>query len=109
MAMKYELHVKSQKSKGASRGFGGPDTYVAVTVRPDGVELPAYLNQKVLTARGIKIAYFGEGYRGHSGPHSALGKAIKAANEWIARETSKQGSERGDTNGKEPASNRLAS
>ena len=81
--MQYALHIRSQHSRGSSKGFGGPDTYVAVTVAPNGVTVPYVLNSDVLAKRGIRIKYFGEGYREHDGPRSALGKTIAAARSWI--------------------------
>jgi hypothetical protein len=85
MKLKYQLHVKSQRSRGAGGPgkFGGPDTYVAVTIAPDGAEVPAFLNRHVLARRGITIKYFGEGYRSHDGPRSALGQAIARARQFI--------------------------
>lgn len=78
--MTYEIHTRSQKSVGSGPGkFGGPDTYVAVTATPEGVETPRYLNRSVLAKRGIKIFYFGEGYSKHSGPRSMLGRALAEA------------------------------
>lgn len=66
---------RSQKRRGGSRRFGGPDRYVAVCYVPDDVELPQTLNHNVLSKRGIGIEYCGEGYSLHAGPKSSLGKA----------------------------------
>jgi len=88
--MQYEIHTRSQHSKGSSSNtFGGPDTYVAVTIAPDGVVVPKVLNRKLLASRGIKIKYFGEGYAKHSGPRSMLGRAIKAAENYIIEQEKK--------------------
>lgn len=77
MTIKVEMHERSQKSIGSGQGkFGGPDTYIAVTYTPDGKVCPKVLNHKVLTNRGIKCIYCGEGYSLHRGPRSMLGQAI---------------------------------
>ena len=78
------VHIRKQHTKTGKSGEHGPDTYVAVTVAPDGVEVPYYLNQNVLAKRGIKIYYFGEGYGRYSGPRSMLGRSIAAAKEFAA-------------------------
>jgi len=79
------VHTRSQHSNGSSaHRFGGPDTYVAVTIAPAGVSVPYVLRRDVLAARGIQIRYFGEGYSEHSGPRSMLGQAIAAAREFAA-------------------------
>lgn len=83
MQAKYLLEVRSQKSKGSSKGFGGPDTYVAVQIVPEGVEPLRALNQDVAKKRGITIERFGEGYSRYSGPRSRLGRALAAAKEFI--------------------------
>jgi hypothetical protein len=77
--MKAEVHIRSQHAKKGRSGFSGPDAYIAVTIAPEGVEVPYPLNQTVLAKRGIEIHYFGEGYREHQGPKSSLGRAIAAA------------------------------
>ncbi len=78
--MKKQLHIRRQHSRGSSANhFGGPDTYVAVTIAPNGVIVPNVLRHKVLRLRGIEILYFGEGYAKHTGPTSMLGKAIAGA------------------------------
>jgi len=77
-----QVHIRSQHSRGSSsRKFGGPDTYVAVTVA-ENAEVPYCLNHRVLRNHGIEIHYFGEGYREHTGPKSMLGRAIAAAKEY---------------------------
>jgi hypothetical protein len=81
-----QLHVRSQHAKRGYSGFAGPDTYVAVTIAPEGIEVPYYLNQAVLAKRDIKIYYFGEGYNQHQGPRSALGKAIAAAQKFVSEQ-----------------------
>ena len=83
--MQIQIHTRSQHSRGSSaHQFGGPDTYVAVTVAPDGVAIPKCLNRAVLAARGIAIHYMGEGYSRHSGPRSMLGQAIAKAHQLAA-------------------------
>ena len=67
------------------RWQGGPDTYVAVQIVPDGVERLKTLNRKIAERRGIEIRRIGEGYSEHRGPKSSLGKAIARA-EKIAQE-----------------------
>lgn len=80
-----QVHTRSQHSKGSNaHRFGGPDTYVAVTIAPAGVVVPYVLRSDVLAKRGIEIRYFGQGYREHSGPRSALGQAIAAAKQFAA-------------------------
>jgi hypothetical protein len=86
--MKAEVHIRSQHAKCGRSGFSGPDAYVAVTLTPDGVEVPLYLNQNVLAKRGIEIHYFGEGYNRYRGPKSALGKAIAAAKKFADEKNS---------------------
>lgn len=82
--MKYGIHVRSQHAKHSRRTrFHGPDAYVAVTMAPESANVPYVLNQHNLELRGIKIKYFGEGYREHQGPRSALGTAIKQATEFV--------------------------
>ena len=79
----YEVYVRGQHSRGSSANrFGGPDTYVAVTACPEGIQHPKYLRRDRLRARGIDYKYFGEGYAQHTGPRSALGRAIAAAEEY---------------------------
>lgn len=79
-AKTYKVCIRSQHSRGGGAGkYGGPDTYVAVQVVPAGAEPLTHLRQDVARRRGIKICYFGEGYAAHTGPTSALGRAIAAA------------------------------
>lgn len=81
-----EVHIRSQHSRGSfAHRFGGPDTYVAVTVAPAGVEVPRVLRRDLLRRRGIDLHYFGEGYSQHSGPRSMLGQALAAARAFAAR------------------------
>lgn len=90
MAAKTQIqkHVKSQHSNGScTHMFGGPDTYVAVTVAPEGVETPEVLRLSLLEARGIEFIYCGEGYSMHRGPRSMLGKALAKANRIIEEKT----------------------
>lgn len=82
--MKAYLEVRSQKSKGSGLGrFGGPDTYVAVQIVPDGVEKLYALDERSARKRGIQIKYFGEGYHNHCGPRSRLGRALAEAKEFV--------------------------
>ena len=79
------VEVRSQHSIGSSGGgFGGPDTYVAVQIVPEGQEPLKALNRKVAAMRGIKIVYCGEGYQKDRGPRSMLGRAIARADEIAA-------------------------
>ena len=59
----------------------GPDTYVAVQVVPPGATPLRCLSRSAAERRGIKIIYCGEGYRKNDGPRSALGQALRKANE----------------------------
>lgn len=79
--MKAIKEVRSQKSVGSSNGrFGGPDTYVAVQLVPNGVQPLRYLNRKVARQRGITIIYCGEGYsRRQKTSRSMLGAALQKA------------------------------
>lgn len=89
--MQYQVHTRSQHSNGSSaHQFGGPDTYVAVTIAPEGIAVPYVLRRDVLAKRGIKIRYFGEGYKEHSGPRSMLGRAITAAERFIEEAEEKE-------------------
>ena len=79
------VHTRSQHSNGSSaHRFGGPDTYVAVTIAPAGAEIPYCLRRDVLRKRGIEIRYCGEGYSQHSGSRSMLGAAIARARQIAA-------------------------
>jgi hypothetical protein len=89
--MQYQVCIRQQRSRGSSANtFGGPDTYVAVTAAPDGVEVPYTLNTDVLKKRGIKLIHFGEGYSKHWGPRSALGRAFQAAHDYVEAQTAKE-------------------
>ena len=80
------IHNRSQHSRGSSaHRFGGPDTYVAVTVAPQGVQVPYTLRRDVLAMRGIELIYCGEGYSKHSGSRSMLGQAFAHAQAIVAR------------------------
>ena len=87
----YYLEIKSQHSVGSGGAgkFGGPDTYVAVQIVPQGESPLASLQRRAAKRRGIVIKYFGEGYASHRGPRSMLGKAILAAREYIAQQKGK--------------------
>ena len=79
------VEVRSQKSRGAGP-FGGPDTYVAVQVVPEGAAPLRYLNHVVAKKRGIEIIYCGEGYSNRcKTPRSMLNQA-KAHAEEVAAE-----------------------
>lgn len=78
--MKAFVEIRSQHSVGgASNRFGGPDTYIAVQVVPDGVQPLKQLRQSVALKRGIRIIHCGEGYRKNDGPRSAYGQALAIA------------------------------
>ena len=81
--MTARVEVRSQPT-GSSR-FSRPDTYVAVQLVPEGVEPLKQLRQDTAKKRGIEIVYFGEGYSQHTGPRSALGKALAEAREYVAK------------------------
>lgn len=81
--MRYFIETRSQPPKTGRSGWSGPDTYVAVQCVPEGTEPLRVLRQDTARKRGIHIKYFGEGYKRHHGPRSALGRALQAAQEWI--------------------------
>lgn len=84
MANKYEIHTRKQHAKKGKSGWAGPDTYVAVTVMPEGVSLPSYaLRRKSIENLGGRLIFIGEGYSGHFGPKSALGRAIAKAEAFV--------------------------
>ena len=71
------VEIRSQHSVGSGSGFGGPDTYVAVQIVPDGVEPLRSLNSRVASKRGIRIIQCGEGYsRNQATERSMLGAAL---------------------------------
>lgn len=81
----YLIHTRSQHSVGSSsHRFGGPDTYVAVTVAPAGVAVPYTLRRDVLAKRGIQLIYCGEGCSRNCGQRSMLGKAVTKAQSIVA-------------------------
>jgi hypothetical protein len=84
------VEVCSQKSVGSGSGFGGPDTYFAVQIVPDGVEPLKVLNSAVAAVRGIEIRYFGEGYLRNTGPRSSYAKARAKAELFAAEYNAKQ-------------------
>lgn len=87
--MKAYVEVRSQKSVGSGSGrFGGPDTKVIVQVVPDGEERLKVLRQDHADQRGIELRWIGEGYYKNQGPRSALGKALRYAEE-LASEINK--------------------
>lgn len=78
--MKAYVEIRSQHSRGSvANRFGGPDTYVAVQVVPEGAERLRVLRRDLAERRGIRIEYCGVGYREHTGPRSALGRALAEA------------------------------
>lgn len=83
---RYILEVRThQYASQNSRGFCGPDAYVAVQIVPDGVEpLLEVLDPLEAARRGIEIRGFGEGYSYSDGPRSRLAKAIDRAERFIA-------------------------
>jgi hypothetical protein len=80
----YQIHRRGQHAKKGRSGFSGPNTYVAVTVAPEGATVPYVLNSTVLAKRGIEIRYIGEGYAEHSGPRSMLAEAFRCANAYVS-------------------------
>ena len=78
------VEVRSQHAKGGSGWKSGPDRYVAVQIVPAGVDPLLSLNSRVAKCRGIEIRQFGEGYSTRTGPRSALGMAIAAAEQFAA-------------------------
>lgn len=83
-----DVIVRSQKSKGGNAyTFGGPDRYVVAIVRRADGEPPALhpISEANIRKYGWEVRRCGEGYSKHSGPRSALGKAIAWA-EQIKRE-----------------------
>lgn len=86
-AKSYYLCIRSQHSRGSTANrFGGPDTYVAVQIVPEGVTPLQSLQEQAAKKRGITIKYFGEGYSKYTGPRSSLGQAIEAAKAWIVKQ-----------------------
>ncbi len=81
------IEIRSQGSRGGNNNkFGGPDTYVAVQIVPEGVEPLKCLNQFAAKKRGIEILYCGEGYYNRQQTtRSMLGKALAKARQ-IAEE-----------------------
>jgi len=76
------VEIRGQHSRGSSSNrFGGPDTYVAVQIVPDGVKRLTVLNRRLAERQGIEIIIVGEGYHEHQGPRSSLGRAIAKAEE----------------------------
>jgi len=72
------VEIRSQKSKG--KWPGGPDTYVAVQIVPNGAIPLQNLNRSAAERRGIEIKYFGEGYGNRQKTdRSMLRRAILAA------------------------------
>lgn len=88
--MTYRLETRLQHAKRGRSGFRGPDTSVMVQEIPDGIEPLTVLDPRVAKKRGSVLRYFGEGYRKHDGPKSALGKAITAAQDYIRQKEEHQ-------------------
>lgn len=79
------VEIRSQHSVGSGSGYGGPDTYVAVQVVPDGVEPLKCLNRRVAALRGIEIIHCGEGYSSRCKTNrSMLRQAINKAEILVA-------------------------
>jgi len=80
------VEIRSQKSVGSSSGvFGGPDSYVAVQVVPEGATRLKTLNLANAKMRGIEIIYCGEGYSANQKTErsmmgSAMAEAVRTAN-----------------------------
>jgi len=84
--MKAFIEMRTQHSVGSGNGFGGPDTYVAVQVVPDGVERLKQLRRDTAAKRGIKIIYCGEGYSSRQATtRSMLGAAKEKARQIAAQ------------------------
>lgn len=80
------LEIRSQHSRGGSRGFGGPDTYVCVQIVPENSTPLTYLNRKVAEKRGIKLIHFGEGYSNRKETsRSMLGSAIQNGKAFVQK------------------------
>lgn len=80
------VEIRSQHSVGSSANrFGGPDTYVAVQIVPEGTARLRILQERVAQKRGIEILYCGEGYKRHDGPRSMLGQALARAERIVTR------------------------
>ncbi len=88
--MTYQIVTRSQHSRGSSRGFGGPDHYMAVLIIPAGATPPQNLRAGSLAKRGIQMHYVGEYYGKSTGPRSNYQKCLEAARAYIAR-NSEQG------------------
>jgi hypothetical protein len=84
--MNIQIVERTQQASVGRHGFGGPDTYVAVVVAPDGVTIPKVMNRDVLESRGIRMIHCGEGYAKHRGAGSALGRALRKATQIAADE-----------------------
>ena len=85
-AQEHVLLRQQSPKKGKSK-FAGPDTYVALVRVPAGVPFnptKTPLQVQRLRAKGIEVTYCGEGYGRHTGPRSALGRAIARAYEMMA-------------------------
>jgi hypothetical protein len=82
-----KVFLRYQHSVGSSKGFGGPDVYVAVVTAPKNVPIPDNmpLREDSLKKRSMKIKYFGEGYSKHQGSRSSLGRATREAEEYAER------------------------
>jgi hypothetical protein len=84
--MRAIIEVRSQHSCGSSSNrFGGPDTYVAVQVVPDGVEPLRNLRLDAAAKRGIRIIFCGEGYSSRQATErSMLRRALAKAQDIVA-------------------------
>ena len=87
MTISKQVFVRSQHSVGSSANrFGGPDTYVVVVTGPEPLNIHTPLHRDRLARKGYTITYCGEGYSRHSGPRSALGRALAHAAEIVSTE-----------------------
>lgn len=91
--MTCEIVTRSQHSWGSRSGFGGPDHYMVVVVKPDGTPQGRVANMPLSTVnlqrRSWKMRYCGEYYGEHTGPRSAYARAQRRAREIMDYELAK--------------------
>ena len=78
------VEIRRQSRRGASSGsYGGPDTYVAVQIVPEGAERLKILRRDLMKKRAIFWLYAGEGYSTNKKTsRSSLRRAIDAAQQF---------------------------